>query len=125
MLKKECVTAATNLEETGFGYTLSLVGGKYKMIILYWLSEFGPVIRFNELKRGIGSISFKTLSATLKELEADDLIIRKEYPQIPPKVEYSLSKRGQSLIPVLDTMCEWGEQNRPKRVGAKKLVAAK
>ncbi|HBH0069654.1 TPA: winged helix-turn-helix transcriptional regulator, partial [Clostridioides difficile] len=48
-----------------------------------------------------------------KELEADNLIIRTEYPQIPPKVEYSLSERGKSLIPILDAMCEWGERNRP------------
>lgn len=118
MTTKECISGVA-VEDTGFGYTLSLIGGKYKMTILYWLAEFGPVIRFNELKRGIGAISFKTLSATLKELEADDLIIRKEYPQIPPKVEYSLSKRGKSLIPVLDTMCAWGEKNRRKSTGVK------
>lgn len=57
--------------------------------------------------------SYKTLSLSLKELEADNLIIRTEYPQIPPKVEYSLSERGKSLIPILDAMCEWGERNRP------------
>lgn len=95
-------------EETGFAYTLSLVSGKYKMIILYSLTGATPVVRFNELKRRLGKISFRTLSLTLKELESDGLIIRKEYPQIPPKVEYSLSERGQSLIPVLDMMCEWG-----------------
>lgn len=119
MSNKDCLSSGVTISETGFGYTLSLIGGKYKMIILYWLSEFGPVVRFNELKRGIGTISFKTLSATLKELEADDLILRKEYPQIPPKVEYSLSKRGKSLIPVLDTMCLWGQKNRRKPVKMK------
>ncbi|WP_262736853.1 winged helix-turn-helix transcriptional regulator, partial [Acinetobacter pittii] len=56
--------------------------------------------------------SFRTLSNTLKELERDELIIRKEYPQIPPKVEYRLSERGQSLIPLLDMMCDWGERNK-------------
>ena len=60
----------------------------------------------------IGGISYKTLSATLKELEADQLIHREEYPQIPPKVEYSLTERGKSLIPILDQMCEWGDKNR-------------
>lgn len=118
-MSKDCLATGITLEETGFGYTLSLIGGKYKMIIMYWLAEFGPVMRFNELKRGIGTISFKTLSSTLKELEADELIVRKEYPQIPPKVEYSLSKRGKSLIPVLDIMCEWGEKNRRKAVQVK------
>ena len=69
-------------------------------------------MRFNEMKKYIGSISYKTLSTTLKELEADQLVNRKEYPQIPPKVEYSLTERGKSLIPILDNMCEWGENHR-------------
>ncbi|HFV9675957.1 TPA: winged helix-turn-helix transcriptional regulator, partial [Salmonella enterica subsp. enterica serovar Waycross] len=68
--------------------------------------------RYNELKRRIGTISFKTLSNTLKELEQDGIINRVEYPQIPPKVEYSLSKRGESLMPILDLMCDWGGKNR-------------
>lgn len=81
------------------------------MTILYTLMEFG-VVRFNEMKKYIGGISYKTLSSTFKELEADQLVNRKEYPQIPPKVEYSLTERGKSLIPILDGMCEWGDQNR-------------
>ena len=67
---------------------------------------------FNELKRYLKNISDKTLSTNLKELEADQLILRKEYPQIPPKVEYSLSERGKSLMAVLDELCVWGEKNR-------------
>ena len=106
----ECIKDA-NLEETGFNYTMSLIQGKYKMFILYALAGYG-VVRFNERKKYIGTISYKTLSATLKELEADGLVHREEYPQIPPKVEYSLTERGRSLIPILDGMCEWGEQNR-------------
>ena len=98
-------------EQTGFHYTMSLIQGKYKMFILYTLMDFG-VVRFNEMKRYIRGISFKTLSATLKELEADGLVHREEYPQIPPKVEYSLTERGQSLIPILDQMCTWGEEHR-------------
>ena len=97
-----------NFEDTGFHYTLSLISGKHKMVILYCLMEF-QVVRFNELKR----FSDKTLSLNLKELEADRLILRKEYPQIPPKVEYSLSDRGKSLMAVLDQLCVWGEENRP------------
>lgn len=96
---------------TGFHYTLSLISGKYKMTILYTLMEFGGV-RFNEMKRYIGGISYKTLSATLKELEADQLVHREEYPQIPPKVEYSLTERGKSLIPILDNLCQWGDDHR-------------
>ena len=75
------------------------------------LMDFG-VVRFNELKKYIRTISYKTLSATLKELEADGLVHREEYPQIPPKVEYSLTDRGRSLIPILDQMCTWGDENR-------------
>lgn len=89
----------------------STINGKYKMTILYTLMEFG-VVRFNEMKKYIGQISYKTLSSTLKELEADQLVHREEYPQIPPKVEYSLTERGKSLIPILDGMCEWGDKNR-------------
>lgn len=107
---KRCI-ADENLENTGFSYTLSLINGKYKMTILYTLMEFG-VIRFNEMQKYIGSISYKTLSVNLKELEADKLVYRKEYPQIPPKVEYSLTERGKSLIPILDSMCEWGYRHR-------------
>ena len=105
-----CIQDA-DLEQTGFHYTMSLIQGKYKMFILYTLMEFG-VVRFNEMKRYIRGISFKTLSATLKELEADGLVHREEYPQIPPKVEYSLTERGRSLIPILDQMCTWGEEHR-------------
>ena len=83
-----------NFEDTGFSYTLSLISGKYKMVILYCLMEF-EVVRYNELKRYIGTISHKTLSLSLKELERDGLIHREEYPQIPPKVEYSLTETGQ------------------------------
>ena len=81
------------------------------MVILYCLMEF-ETVRFNELKRYLKNISDKTLSNNLKELEADHLIIRQEYPQIPPKVEYSLSDRGKSLMEVLDLLCIWGEKNR-------------
>lgn len=107
-----CSPTGVKLKDTGFGYTLSLIGGKYKMIVMYWLFEHKPVMRYNELKRCIGTISFKTLTNTLRELEQDKIVIRKEYPQIPPKVEYGLSERGKSLIPILNMMCDWGEKNR-------------
>lgn len=100
-----------NFEDTGFSYTLSLISGKHKMVILYCLMEF-ETVRFNELKRYLKKISDKTLSSNLKELEKDHLIIRREYPQIPPKVEYCLSDRGKSLMVVLDQLCVWGENNR-------------
>ena len=99
-----------NFEDTGFSYTMSIISGKHKMVILYCLMEF-EVVRFNELKRYLKTISDKTLSSNLKELEKDQLIVRNEYPQIPPKVEYSLSERGRSLMKILDQLCVWGEEN--------------
>ena len=100
-----------NFEETGFSYTLSLISGKYKMVILYCLMEF-ETVRFNEMRRYLKTVSDKTLSLNLKELERDGLISRKEFPRIPPKVEYSLNERGKSLMKVLDQLCVWGEENR-------------
>lgn len=100
-----------NFEDTGFSYTLSLISGKHKMVILYCLMEF-ETVRFNQLRRYIKKISDKTLSTNLKELEADKLVRRTEFPQIPPKVEYSLTERGKSLMGVLDQLCIWGENNR-------------
>ena len=101
---------------TGYSYTLSLISGKHKMVILYALMEFQPV-RFNEMKRYLGCITDKTLSQNLKELEADGLVERKEYPQIPPKVEYRLTELGDSLMEVLDQLCIWGEEHRPSACG--------
>ena len=109
MNEETCAPGGVALGDTGFGYTLSLIGGKYKMLILYALAE-NKVLRHNELKRHLDGIAFKTLSVVLKELEADALIIRKEYPQVPPKVEYSLTEFGTTLMPVIDVMHAWGEQ---------------
>lgn len=101
-----------NFEETGYSYTLSLISGKYKPVILYCLMEY-KAVRFNELQRYLKKVTDKTLSQHLKELEADGLILRKVYPQIPPKVEYSLSERGKSLMEILDQLCDWGTEHRP------------
>ncbi|WP_405342725.1 winged helix-turn-helix transcriptional regulator [Ruminococcus sp.] len=98
--------------DTGYSYTLSLISGKYKPIVLYCLMEYEPV-RFNEMRRYLGNAADKTLSRTLKELERDGLIKRKMYPEIPPKVEYRLTDRGHSLMKVLDQLCTWGIENRP------------
>ena len=104
--------AEARFSDTGYSYTLSLISGKYKPIILYCLMEYEPV-RFNEMQRYLGRIADKTLSASLKELEADGLIHREMYPEIPPKVEYTLTERGHSLVRVLDQLCDWGEENKP------------
>lgn len=100
-----------DFDQTGYSYTLSLISGKYKPVILYCLMEYEPV-RFNEMRRYLKNVADKTLSQNLKELEADDLISRRVYPQIPPKVEYMLTERGHSLVKVLDLLCDWGIQNR-------------
>ena len=97
-------------EEAQFQYTLGIIGGKWKMEIIYQLASH-QLLRFNELKRNIPRITYKMLSAQLKELEQDGIVIRKEYPQVPPKVEYFLSEKGNSLIPVLKEMCKWGNAN--------------
>ncbi|PKM89438.1 MAG: hypothetical protein CVU87_05355 [Firmicutes bacterium HGW-Firmicutes-12] len=93
-------------------YTNSIIRGKWKVIIIYRLSK-RMCMRYNELKRCITGITHKMLSNQLKELENDDIIIRKEYSQIPPKVEYSLTEKGKSLVPVLNAMCRWGRLNSP------------
>ncbi len=102
---------SVDFNDTGYSYTLSLIAGKYKPVILYCLMEYEPV-RFNELRRYLKNVADKTLSQNLRELEADDLIVRTAYPVIPPKVEYTLTDRGHSLVKVLDLLCDWGMENR-------------
>ncbi len=97
-------------KQAPFEHTLRVIGGKWKMKIIYQLASC-QLLRFNELKRSIPDITYKMLSAQLKELERDGVVVRKEYPQIPPKVEYYLSEKGNSLIPVLNEMCKWGNAN--------------
>lgn len=109
-MEKSKISVADN-EETSFGYTLSMINGKWKLLIIYNLSNNG-VVRYNELKRMTGNITYKTLSSTLKEMIADGIVHREEYPQIPPKVEYSLTEKGKSLWPIIQTMCQWGDEHR-------------
>lgn len=95
-----------------FRYAMEKIGGKWKMQILFWLWK-SPVLRYGELKQALPGISHKVLSSSLKELEGDGLILRKEYLQVPPKVEYSLSPLGQTLMPVLHEICLWGHEHIP------------
>lgn len=94
-----------------FEYTLSIISGKWRLKIIYLLACMGTV-RYNVLKRNIEGITHKMLSSQLKELESVNIIIRNEYPQVPPKVEYSLAEKGQSLLPIVLAMCEWGKIHR-------------
>ncbi|MDS0524276.1 helix-turn-helix transcriptional regulator [Clostridium sp. SHJSY1] len=93
--------------EKSFLYTIELINGKWKMNILFLLSK-RERIRYGELKRSLGNVTHKMLSNRLKELEQDKLIIRTDYKQIPPKVEYSLSEIGMSFIPILNAVYTWG-----------------
>ena len=90
--------------------TLALIGDKWKVLILRDLLP--GTKRFGELKRSIGSVSQKVLTAQLRDMEAKGLVSRKVYAEVPPRVEYSLTERGKSLMPILDGMCEWGDKNR-------------
>lgn len=98
-------------EETGFYYTISLISGKHKPVILHCLSECG-VARFSGFQRYIKGASDKTLSRSLKELERDGLINRNDFHVIPPKVEYSLTEKGKSLMKILEHLDEWGNKNK-------------
>ncbi len=91
-------------------YTLNVIGGKWKLLILYYLMT-DRVKRYGELKKSINGITHKMLSAQLKELEIAGIILRNEYHQIPPKVEYSLTQKGVTLLPILGMMYDWGKEN--------------
>ncbi|GGF96994.1 HTH-type transcriptional activator HxlR [Paenibacillus albidus] len=88
--------------------TLAVIGGKWKLIILWHLGLEGTK-RFSELKKLIPHITQKMLTNQLRELEEDQLVLRKVYAEVPPKVEYSLTEYGQSLLPVLRMMYDWGK----------------
>ncbi|WP_420852321.1 winged helix-turn-helix transcriptional regulator [Oceanirhabdus seepicola] len=91
-----------------FELTLDLIGGKWKPIILYYLGFHGT-LRYAELRRCLSKITERMLTKQLRELEMDKMVNRKIYPQIPPKVEYSLTEKGKSLIPLLNQLKDWGE----------------
>ena len=86
--------------------TLDLIGGKWKALILWHLGE--NTLRFSELKKTLPKITQKMFTQQLRQLEASGLVSRFIYTQIPPKVEYSLTPAGKSLLPILETMCQWG-----------------
>lgn len=86
--------------------TIELIGGKYKAVILWHLVD--NTLRFNELQKLVPQATAKMLTQQLRELESDGLIVRVVHPVVPPKVEYSFSDFGMSIVPVLDVMCNWG-----------------
>jgi len=93
---------------------LGCVGGKWKLLIIYNIRESG-IIRFGALSRQLPAISQKVLTSQLKELQSDKLVNRKVYAEVPPRVEYSLTKLGQSLYPVLDSMSSWAGENMQEK----------
>lgn len=92
--------------------TLNLISGKYKLLIIYYL--FDGKKRFNELQRAMSSITHRTLTLQLRDLERDKLVKRMVYAQVPPKVEYELSELGLSLKPIIEAMRLWGVEYNDK-----------
>ena len=104
-------------------YGLDIFGGKWKSRIICVLSAHS-VMRYNELRKELANITDAVLAAMLKELIADQFISRKQYNEIPPKVEYSLTKKGQSVLPILQSICLWSRQQTKDQL-SKKLPPCK
>lgn len=90
-------------------YTMGVIGGKWKPIILYLISKGAN--RFGILQRGIDGISKQMLTKQLRELESDGILERVIYPEIPPRVEYYITSKGESLFPIINSMKDWGTQH--------------
>lgn len=104
MDKKSCVVK-----------TLKIIGSKWTILILFELC--GGTKRFGQLQKNLSGISTKTLSERLKQLERGGVVTKKIYPEIPPRVEYSLTKKGESLKDIIDKMQEWGEREERSTIG--------
>ena len=99
-------------------YGLDIFGGKWKSRIICVLSAHS-VMRYNELRKELANITDAVLAAMLKELIADEFISRKQYNEIPPKVEYSLTEKGQSVLPILQSICLWSRQQTKDQLNKK------
>jgi len=117
MRKKE--TANSMFEMCPVRNVIARFGNKWGFLVLLTIHEHG-VIRFNELGRAIPDLSTRVLSSTLRTLEADDLVSRKVYPEIPPKVEYSLTSIGEELVPIIHELTDWATRNLPTIVKHRK-----
>ena len=95
--------------------TLGVIGGKWKPLILYFLKD--GAVRFSDLRRSVPDVTQKMLTDRLRELEADGIVRRQVYPQVPPKVEYSLTAYGKTLAPILEAMAAWGTKHRRRVSG--------
>lgn len=94
--------------------TMDIIGGKWKPMILYYIKNEG-VCRFGELRRYIPHITKKMLTQQLRELESDGIVNRKVYQQVPPRVDYSLTREGKTLEPILQSMADWGAAHRARK----------
>lgn len=99
-------------------YTIEMIGGKYKPLILWHLQE--GALRFSELRKRLSKATAKMLTQHLRELERDGLVAREIFPVIPPRVEYSLSGTGVSVLPVMQAMCDWGLAHRNRGRGGRR-----
>jgi len=109
-MKEKCFEIYSNEEKCPVRNVIDRIGDKWSVLILLVLEE-AEVLRFNEIFGSIKTISQKMLAVTLKNLESDGLVKRTVYPQIPPKVEYQLTKRGKSLLPHIHSLVEWAMKN--------------
>ena len=107
--------AANGLPACPVETTLTLISDRWKVLILRDLLP--GTKRFGELKRSVGSVSQKVLTAQLREMEASGLLTRTVYPEVPPRVEYTLTELGRSLKPILDAMQDWGEAYKARNGG--------
>ncbi|MBQ8952662.1 MAG: helix-turn-helix transcriptional regulator [Clostridia bacterium] len=111
-MKKKPLPKEENIYETECPilYAMELIGQKWKLPILWYIADAEKqTLRYRELERKVVGITATMLTKCLRELEADHLIHREQYPTIPPTVEYSLTERGKTLIPALETVYQWGE----------------
>jgi DNA-binding HxlR family transcriptional regulator len=107
MDNENCTTVYNGIPyKCSIALALSIIGGKWKPLILWHLKD--RTLRFGELKRSLGSVTQKMLTQQLRELESDGLVYRRTYNQIPPKVEYSLTQQGCTVLPILEMVSKWG-----------------
>ena len=120
-MKKENLLFFENSQSCPIRNVLSRFGDKWSILVLVILETRGTM-RFNELNREIGDISQRMLTVTLRTLEADGLVTRKVYPEVPPRVEYTLTGMGHSLIPCIDKLVEWAAAHMEEVVGQRNRV---
>lgn len=105
---KDIILYENDIDDCPLTFALNIIGGKWRLPIIWNLSKEG-VLRYNELKRHITGITDMMLTQCLKDLEAHNIVVRKQYMVVPPKVEYSLTEQGQALIPSLKSLANWGK----------------